>query len=173
MVIGAFVRGLSMRDVESLSDQARLGKLSESTAARLCLELRERFEAFGRRDLYDIHLAALFLDATFLAVLGPARPHEGVLVASSFISTWVTCAFTGAEAHHVELGADFGVRLPPNSRWPSREIVVPRPIAQASHSARHQLSPRRRRSACRWCGQPPRAGGQHSPTPRKLPARDA
>ena len=68
MVIGAFVRGLSMRDVESLCEQAGLGKLSKSTAARICSELRERFEAFQRRDLYDIHVAALFLDAVFLSV---------------------------------------------------------------------------------------------------------
>ena len=48
MVIGAFVRGLSMRDVESLCEQAGLGKLSKSTASRICSELRERFDAFGR-----------------------------------------------------------------------------------------------------------------------------
>ena len=83
MVIGAFVRGLSMRDVESLCDQAGLGKLSKSTAARICSELRERFAAFGRRDLYAIHLAALFLDATFLAVRRDG-PKEGVLVAWGF-----------------------------------------------------------------------------------------
>jgi putative transposase len=83
MVIGAFVRGLSMRDVESLCEQAGLGKLSKSTAARICHELRERFDAFGRRDLYDIHVAALFLDATFLAVR-PDGPKEGVLVAWGF-----------------------------------------------------------------------------------------
>jgi transposase-like protein len=83
MVIGAFVRGLSMRDVESLCEQAGLGKLSRSTAARICSELRERFAAFGRRDLYDIHLAALFVDATFLAVRRDG-PKEGVLVAWGF-----------------------------------------------------------------------------------------
>jgi putative transposase len=83
MVIGAFVRGLSMRDVESLCDRAGLGKLSKSTAARICSELRERFEAFGRRDLYEIGLAALFLDATFLSVR-PDGPKEGVLVAWGF-----------------------------------------------------------------------------------------
>src|SRR5437764_243378 len=44
LVIGAFVRGLSMRDVESLCEQAGLGKLSRSTASRMCEELRERFE---------------------------------------------------------------------------------------------------------------------------------
>ena len=83
MVIGAFVRGLSMRDVESLCEQAGLGKLSKSTAARICSELRERFDAFRRRDLYDIHVVALFLDATFLAVR-PNGPKEGVLVAWGF-----------------------------------------------------------------------------------------
>src|SRR6187200_2543812 len=66
MVIGAFVRGLSMRDVESLCEQAGLGKLSKSTASRICEELRDRFAAFKRRSLYDVHLVALFLDASFI-----------------------------------------------------------------------------------------------------------
>jgi putative transposase len=83
MVIGAFVRGLSLRDVESLCEKAGLGKLSNSTAARICTELRERFEAFGRRDLYDIGVAALFLDAVFLSVRADG-PKEGVLVAWGF-----------------------------------------------------------------------------------------
>ncbi|MCA1680672.1 MAG: IS256 family transposase [Actinobacteria bacterium] len=83
MVIGAFVRGLSMRDVESLCDKAGLGKLSKSTASRICRELRDRFEAFKRRDLYDIQLAALFLDAVFLSVRRDG-PKEGVLVAWGF-----------------------------------------------------------------------------------------
>jgi transposase-like protein len=64
LVIGAFVRGLSMRDVESLCEQAGLGKLSRSTASRICEELKERFEAFKRRSLYGVHLVALFLDTT-------------------------------------------------------------------------------------------------------------
>jgi putative transposase len=83
LVIGAFVRGLSMRDVESLCEQAGLGKLSKSTASRICEELKDRFEAFKRRDLYEIRLVALFLDATFIAVR-PSGPKEGVLVAWGF-----------------------------------------------------------------------------------------
>src|SRR5436190_5102001 len=83
MVIGAFVRGLSMRDIESLCDKAGLGKLSKSTASRICSELRERFEQFKRRDLYEIRVAALFLDAVFLSVR-PDGPKEGVLVAWGF-----------------------------------------------------------------------------------------
>jgi putative transposase len=83
LVIGAFVRGLSMRDVESLCEQAGLGKLSKSTASRICEELRDRFDAFKRRSLYDIRLVALFLDATFIPVR-PSGPNEGVLVAWGF-----------------------------------------------------------------------------------------
>ena len=83
MVVGAFVRGLSMRDVESLCEEAGLGKLSKSTASRICAELRERFEAFKRRDLYQVRLVALFLDAIFLNVI-PKGPKEGVLCAWGF-----------------------------------------------------------------------------------------
>jgi putative transposase len=83
LVIGAFVRGLSMRDVESLCEQAGLGKLSKSTASRICEELRERYEQFKRRSLYDLRLVALFLDATFISVR-PSGPKEGVLVAWGF-----------------------------------------------------------------------------------------
>jgi putative transposase len=83
LVIGAFVRGLSMRDVESLCEEAGLGSVSKASAARMCKELRGRFAAFQRRDLYEIRLVALFLDATFLAVR-PSGPKEGVLVAWGF-----------------------------------------------------------------------------------------
>jgi transposase-like protein len=83
LVIGAFVRGLSMRDVESLCEQAGLGKLSKATASRMCEELKERFERFRRRDLYEVRLVALFLDATFISVR-PNGPKEGVQVAWGF-----------------------------------------------------------------------------------------
>jgi transposase-like protein len=83
MVIGAFVRGLSMRDIESLCEKAGLGKLSKTTASRICTELRERFEQFKRRDLYEVQLAALFCDAVFLSIR-PNGPKEGVLVAWGF-----------------------------------------------------------------------------------------
>jgi hypothetical protein len=83
LVIGAFVRGLSMRDVESLCEQAGLGKLSKSTAQRICTELRERYEQFRRRDLYGTGLVASFLDAAFIAVRHDG-PKEGVPVAWGF-----------------------------------------------------------------------------------------
>jgi transposase-like protein len=57
--------------------------LSKATASRICQELRERYEHFTRRDLYDIQIVALFLDAVFLPVR-PGGPKEGVLVAWGF-----------------------------------------------------------------------------------------
>jgi putative transposase len=106
MVIGAFVRGLSMRDVESLCEKAGVGKLPKSTVSKICQavskicqELRERFEQFKRRDLYDVRLVALFLDATFLAVR-PDGPKEGVLIAWGFTE----------EGERVLLGVMLGMR---------------------------------------------------------------
>ncbi len=80
LVIGAFVRGLSMRDVESLCEEAGLGQVSKSTASRICRELRERYAAFSQRDLSQIPLVTLFLDAIYLPVR-PSGAKEGVLCA--------------------------------------------------------------------------------------------
>src|SRR5436309_10456217 len=80
LVIGGFVRGLSMRDVESLCEEAGLGRASKSTVATICAELHERFEAFCRRSLYDVKLVVLFLDAIYLPVR-PSGPKEGVICA--------------------------------------------------------------------------------------------
>jgi transposase-like protein len=80
MVIGAFVRGLSMRDAESLCEEAGLGKVSKSTASRICKELRDRFAAFMSRELSAVKLVALFLDAIHLPVR-PSGAKEGVLCA--------------------------------------------------------------------------------------------
>jgi transposase-like protein len=80
MVVGAFVRGLSMRDVESLCEEAGLGQISKSAASRICRELRDRFRAFMARDLSGLRLVTLFLDAIYLPVR-PSGAKEGVLCA--------------------------------------------------------------------------------------------
>lgn len=80
LVIGAYVRGLSDRDIESMLAEAGLGAMSKSSASRVCRELREQYRAFCARSLAGIELLALFLDAVYL----PTRPSgakEGVLVA--------------------------------------------------------------------------------------------
>jgi transposase-like protein len=83
LVIGAYVRGLSDRDIEDLAHEAGLGQLSKSSVSRLCGELRDRYRAFRARSLADVRLLALFLDAIYLPVR-PEGPREGVLVAWGF-----------------------------------------------------------------------------------------
>jgi len=80
LVIGAYVRGLSDRDIESLLDEAGLGHVSKTMASQLCRELRARYVAFCAKSLAGVELLALYLDAVYL----PTRPSgskEGVLVA--------------------------------------------------------------------------------------------
>jgi transposase-like protein len=83
LVIGAYVRGLSDRDIESLAREAGLGQLSKTTVSTICRELRDRYRAFRARSLADVRLLALMLDAIYLPVR-PDGPKEGVLVAWGF-----------------------------------------------------------------------------------------
>ena len=83
MVIGAFVqRPVDARRRVAVREGGAREAL-EVDRSRICAELRERFEQFKRRDLYEVRLAALFLDAVFLSVR-PDGPKEGVLVAWGF-----------------------------------------------------------------------------------------
>jgi len=80
LIIGAYVRGLSDRDIESLLDEAGLGHVSRTRVSEICQQLRDRYKAFCAKSLADIELLVLFLDAIYL----PTRPSgakEGVLVA--------------------------------------------------------------------------------------------
>lgn len=82
LVISAWVRGLSDRDVEALLAEA-LGPeaaLSKSTASRICARLRHELEAFRSRDLSHIELDYLFLDGSHFKMHDGSRA-EPVLVA--------------------------------------------------------------------------------------------
>ncbi len=83
LVIGAYVRGLSDRDIESLAREAGLGTISKTTVSTICRELRDRYRAFRARSLGEVRLLALFMDAIYLPVR-PDGPREGVLVAWGF-----------------------------------------------------------------------------------------
>ena len=83
LVIGAYVRGLSDRDIESLAREAGLGTISRTTVSTICRVLRDRYRAFRARSLAEVRLLALFLDAIYLPVR-PDGPKEGVLVAWGF-----------------------------------------------------------------------------------------
>ncbi len=77
----------------------RAGQALEVDRLEDLRELRERFEAFKRRDLYQLRLVALFLDAIFLNVR-PQGPKEGVLCAWGFTE----------EGERVLVGVSLGMR---------------------------------------------------------------
>ena len=83
LVIGAYVRGLSDRDIESLAREAGLGHISRTTVSAICRELRDRYRAFRASSLGEVRLLVLMLDAIYLPVR-PDGPKEGVLVAWGF-----------------------------------------------------------------------------------------
>ena len=83
LVIGAYVRGLSDRDIESLAKEAGLGTISRTTVSTICRELRDRYHAFRAKSLAEVRLLVLMLDAIYLPVR-PDGPKEGVLVAWGF-----------------------------------------------------------------------------------------
>jgi putative transposase len=80
LIIGAYVRGLSDRDIQSLAEEAGLGPISKSAASEVCRELRDRYKTFCKRDLSGTELLVLFLDAVYLRTR-PRGQKEGVLVA--------------------------------------------------------------------------------------------
>jgi putative transposase len=75
LIIGAYVRGLSDRDIESLLLEAGLGKVSKSEASRICRELRARYQAFRARSVAKHRMLVLFLDAIYLPT-DPAAPRK-------------------------------------------------------------------------------------------------
>lgn len=120
LVVGAFVRGLSMRDVESLCEEAGLGRVSRSSASRICRKLRDRFRAFMARDLSEIRLVTMFLDAIYLPVR-PSGAKEGVLCAWGIAETGervllsVQLGMRESEEDWLALGRDLtarGLRAP-------------------------------------------------------------
>jgi transposase-like protein len=147
LIIGGFVRGLSMRDIESLCEEAGLGKTSRSTVSRVCAELHERFEAFKHRSLYDVNLVVLFLDAIYLPVR-PSGPKEGVICAWGITENGeralvsVRLGMREGKEDWLELGRDLT----------SRGLATPRLIvadgAPGLISAAEEIWPRADRQHC-------------------------
>jgi putative transposase len=83
LVIAGFVRGLSVRDVEATLADA-LGPeaaLSKSTVSRVCEAIASEFEAWRGRDLSELELDYLYLDAAHF------RMHEGAR-AEPVLAAW-------------------------------------------------------------------------------------
>ena len=83
LVIGAYVRGLSTRDIEELAKEAPLGSVSRTAVSRVCRQLRARYRAFCPRDLSQLELLVLFFGAIYLRTRA-SGPQEGVLVAWAY-----------------------------------------------------------------------------------------
>lgn len=147
LVVGSFVRGLSMRDVESLCEEAGLGQVSKSSASRICRELRERFRAFMARDLSQLQLVTLFLDAIYLPVR-PSGAKEGVLCAWGFSETGervllsVSLGMREAEEDWLSLGRDL------TARGLQAPLLVVSDGAPGLIAAAEQLWPKADRQRC-------------------------
>lgn len=82
LVVLSFLRGLSVRDVEALLEEAfGEGVVSKSTVSRICEQTRERYRAWCERDLAEHDLVYCFLDAIYLKLRPEDEPAEGVLCA--------------------------------------------------------------------------------------------
>jgi transposase-like protein len=101
LIILGFLRGLSVRDVEALLEEA-LGEqvVGKSTVARVCQDTRERYAAWGARDLSTHDLIYCYLDAIYLKLRPDDQPAEGVLV----------CWGLTLEGQKVLLGLQLGSR---------------------------------------------------------------
>jgi putative transposase len=82
LVICAFLRGLSVRDVEAALAETFDGPvISKSTVARVCRDTAERYRRWCERDLSAHDVVYCFLDAIYLKLRPDDEPAEGVLVA--------------------------------------------------------------------------------------------
>lgn len=82
LVTEMYVRGLSTRDVEGMFAEA-LGQrvLSRSSVSRLTARLQKDFDNWRKRDLSQLKVLYLFLDAIYLALRQGTEEKEGVLCA--------------------------------------------------------------------------------------------
>jgi putative transposase len=75
LVIAGFVRGLSVRDVESVLADA-LGPqaaLSKATVSRVCQAIRDEFDTWCARRLDELELDYLFLDGSHFKMQAGSR----------------------------------------------------------------------------------------------------
>jgi len=82
LVTGMYVRGLSIRDVEGLF-QDTFGEriVSKSGVSQITAQLGESFRQWRERDLSQLKVVYLFLDAIYLPLRAGTEEKEGVLAA--------------------------------------------------------------------------------------------
>ncbi len=89
LVIAGFVRGLSTRDVEAALAEA-LGPeatVARSTVSRICEQIKLDLDVWRTRDLHDLALDYLFLDASCFKMHPSSERAEPLLVAWGISTT--------------------------------------------------------------------------------------
>jgi transposase-like protein len=83
-----YVRGLSTRDVEGMFVEA-LGErvLSRSSVSGLTHHLQGDFDQWRKRDLSQLKVVYLFLDAIYLPLRQGVKEKEGVLCAYGILES--------------------------------------------------------------------------------------
>lgn len=82
LVVEMYARGLSTRDIEDALEEATGERvLGKSTVSRITEVLWEEYEAFQRRDLSDVKIVYVFLDAIYESLRKQFGIKEAVLVA--------------------------------------------------------------------------------------------
>jgi Transposase, Mutator family. len=66
LVVGAYVRGLSDRDIESLAAEAGLGHIRRTAVSGICSALRDRYRAFRAKSLAGVQLLSLMREPRVL-----------------------------------------------------------------------------------------------------------
>jgi len=121
LVIASFLRGLSVRDVESaLEETFDEPIVSKSTVSRICQDTRERYRAWCARRLDEHDVVYCFLDAIYLKLRPDGEPAEGVLV----------CWGVTLEGRKVLLGLALGSRESYESWLAFGRDLVERGMAQ-------------------------------------------
>lgn len=88
LVLSLYVRGLSVRDIESAFEEAFLGKvLSKSAVSEVTQTIGESFESWKRKDLSQLRVAYLFLDGHYLRLRAETKEKEGVLCSYGILET--------------------------------------------------------------------------------------
>ena len=87
LVVEMYTRGLSTRDIEdTLKDGDGKSLLSKSGVSQITATLNEEFERFQKRDLSNLDVVYLFLDAVYEALRFETTQNEAVMCAWAILS---------------------------------------------------------------------------------------
>jgi putative transposase len=149
LVISGWVRGLSDRDItaalaETLGPEATVSK---STVSRICEAIRDEFAAWRTRDLSQVELDYLFVDASHFKMHDGAR-SEPVLVAYGITTTGdpVFLHLEGVSAESTDACAGFLEDMV--ARGLTSPVLTISDGAPGLCAALDQVFPRARRQRC-------------------------